>query len=102
MEFKNGVSIFKLRDNESKEAIGLPANVEYEIIESDNEEYEVTSSNSTGKIEANQIITVEFTNIKNLKPTQIPDLDPMPIPDEEANIVDTNKPINPSTIPNKE
>lgn len=26
----------------------------------------------------------------------------MPIPDEEANIVDTNKPINPSTIPNKE
>lgn len=102
MEFKNGVSIFKLRDNESKEAIGLPANVEYEIIESDNEEYQVTSSNSTGKIEANQIITVEFTNIKNLKPTQIPDLDPMPIPDEEANIVDTNKPINPSTIPNKE
>ena len=102
MEFKNGVSIFKLRDNESKEAIGLPANVEYEIIESDNEGYEVTSSNSTGKIEANQIITVEFTNIKNLKPTQIPDLDPMPIPDEEANIVDTNKPINPSTIPNKE
>lgn len=102
MEFKDGVSIFKLRDNESKEAIGLPANVEYEIIESDNEEYEVTSSNSTGKIEANQIITVEFTNIKNLKPTQIPDLDPMPIPDEEANIVDTNKPINPSTIPNKE
>lgn len=102
MEFRNGVSIFKLRDNESKEAIGLPANVEYEIIESDNEEYQVTSSNSTGKIEANQIITVEFTNIKNLKPTQIPDLDPMPIPDEEANIVDTNKPINPSTIPNKE
>ena len=43
-----------------------------------------------------------ITNIKNLKPTQIPDLDPMPIPDEEANIVDTNKPINPSTIPNKE
>lgn len=91
MEFKNGISTFTLKDNESILAIGLPINIEYTVVESDNDGYQVTSINSNGKIEANKVVSVEFTNVKNSTP----------IIDNQENIVNNNKPTNSPIISDK-
>ena len=86
------ISAFLWVDNESILAIGLPINIEYTVVESDNDEYQVTSINSNGKIEANKVVSVEFTNVKNSTP----------IIDNQENIVNNNKPTNSPIISDKE
>ncbi|WP_308780451.1 DUF5979 domain-containing protein [uncultured Clostridium sp.] len=61
MEFINGVSTFKLKHNESKQAVSLPKGITYTVTESDNEGYSVSSKNSVGNITKDNVI-VDFEN----------------------------------------
>ena len=62
--FKDGVAIFKLKHGESKKATGLPADITYSVVESDNSGYTVTATDDTGTIAADQTATAAFTNYK--------------------------------------
>ena len=62
MEFINGVSTFKLKHNESKQAVSLPKGITYTVTESDNEGYSVSSENDIGSISSEETAYVRFTN----------------------------------------
>lgn len=62
--FKDGVAIFTLKHGESKKATGLPADITYSVVESDNSGYTVTATDDTGTIAADQTATAAFTNYK--------------------------------------
>ena len=62
MEFINGVSTFTLKHNQNKLATGLPLGVNYNVIESDNEGYSVSSEKAIGSISSEETAYVRFTN----------------------------------------
>ncbi|MDY2630634.1 MAG: DUF5979 domain-containing protein [Clostridium sp.] len=62
MEFINGVSTFKLKHNESKQAVSLPKGITYTVTESDNEGYSVSSENDIGSISSEETAYVRFSN----------------------------------------
>lgn len=64
MIFEDGIAQFVLKDGDSKSAVGIPIGTKYAVEEINSDEYVVTSSNSEGKIKENEIIEVNFTNIK--------------------------------------
>lgn len=64
MIFEDGIAQFVLKDGDSKSAVGIPIGTKYAVEEINGDEYVVTSSNSEGKIKENEIIEVNFTNIK--------------------------------------
>lgn len=71
MNFKNGVSDeFTLKHGESKTAVNLPLETEYEVVETDENQdgYVTTSTGEKGKITANGK-TAEFVNTRNNMPT---------------------------------
>ena len=67
MTFTNGVASFTLTHDEAKTASGLPANIYYEVTESeDNEDYYTTvKTGNTGTISENQPQEAVFTNTRN-------------------------------------
>ncbi|MCF0142778.1 MAG: hypothetical protein HUJ75_05320, partial [Parasporobacterium sp.] len=65
---KNGDTI-TLKHNESVTILDIPIGVTYEIIESGNEGYKVTATNSKGVIETSgQIVSVSYVNDKTSTP----------------------------------
>ncbi len=62
--FTDGVATFTLKNGESKTATGLPANVSYEIVESDNDGYTVTATNDKGEIKVDETVNADFSNEK--------------------------------------
>lgn len=67
MTFTNGVASFTLKHNEMKTASGLPANIEYEVTESEeNQDYYTTDKiGNTGTITENQPQKAVFKNTRN-------------------------------------
>lgn len=64
MEFNNGVAEFTLKHGETIRADHLPENARYKVIEHNNDNYFVESSNAEGNIIKEQIVKVEFKNTK--------------------------------------
>ena len=66
MTFTNGVASFTLKHNDVKTASGLPANINYEVTESeDNQDYYTTDkTGNTGTITENQPQEAVFTNTR--------------------------------------
>lgn len=64
MTFVNGVAVFKLKHEGTAKAAGLPANITYTVVESDNEGYEVTKTGDTGTISASGPSIAAFTNTR--------------------------------------
>ena len=76
MTFQNGVATFKLKDGESKTAIGIPADVTYTVKESDNAGYTVTVNNTNntsaeGTIIAGGTATAAFNNDRPKDPDPV-------------------------------
>ena len=69
MTFVDGVTTFALKDNESKTAVNLPANLNYQIIENDNDGYTLTATRNSGTIIKNETIEATFVNHKASMPT---------------------------------
>ena len=67
--FVDGVTTFALKDNESKTAVNLPANLNYQIIENDNDGYTLTATRNSGTIIKNETIEATFVNHKASMPT---------------------------------
>lgn len=69
LNFQNGVAKFTLKHGESKSGAGLPANVTYEVTETeaDKNGYTTTSTGAGGMIEEGRTATAAFTNTKNVK-----------------------------------
>ena len=65
MNFTKGTASFTLKDGESKTAIGLPSGIRYTVTESDNDDYDVSSSNETGTIAEDKTAIVKFINNKD-------------------------------------
>lgn len=72
--FENGVSEFTLKNNETVSINGIPIGTKYTIEELDNDEYLVTSTNSSGIIKENETIESVFTNQK--KPNNKNEIEP--------------------------
>ena len=66
VEFTNGVANFTLKHNESKTASGLPANVTYQVVETEANQdgYTTTSVGEKGTIVEGEV-AASFTNAKN-------------------------------------
>ncbi len=64
--FKDGIAVFTMKNGQTVRIVNIPANAEYMITEKDTGEYSISSTNSQGKILADQVIRIEFTNTKNL------------------------------------
>lgn len=64
MNFVNGVAVFELADSESISANDLPEGINYEVVESDSDDYTVTSENAEGIIKTGEMISVVFNNHK--------------------------------------
>ena len=65
MVFTDGVSNFTLKDNESKTADGLPADLEYSVAETDTYGHSVSYDGQTGIIPLNGTAQVTITNHKS-------------------------------------
>ena len=65
MVFTDGVSNFTLKDNESKTANGLPADLEYSVAETDTYGHSVSYDGQTGIIPLNGTAQVTITNHKS-------------------------------------
>ena len=65
MKFAGGVATFRLKHGQKVEAVGLPAGVGYEVSESDNEGYTVSSTGATGRIVADSTAVASFENYKD-------------------------------------
>ena len=67
MKFTNGAATFTLKHNEKKTATGLPADISYEVTESEANQngYTTVASGANAVIGKNQTATVTFTNTKN-------------------------------------
>ena len=67
MTFTNGVASFTLKDGEVKTASGLPANIDYKVTESEENEdnYTTVINGNTGTISENQTQAAVFTNTRN-------------------------------------
>ncbi len=64
MNFVNGVAAFELTDGENISANGLPEGINYEVAESDSDDYTVTAENAEGIIRTGEMISVVFNNYK--------------------------------------
>ena len=64
MEFTNGVAEFKLKGGDSKNAEGLPTDVEYTVTETADEDFETKKIGDTGTITVEKAGSAEFTNTR--------------------------------------
>lgn len=64
MDFKDGAASFKLKHGDKITAIGLPADMTYEVSE-DAAGYTATSTGATGKIKTGETVTAAFHNYKD-------------------------------------
>ncbi len=62
MTFKDGIATITLKHGESKVAKGLPANINYEVEEKEDKDFDITSTEDKGNIIENSNIQVLFTN----------------------------------------
>ena len=66
VEFVSGIATFTLKDGESVNVTGLPADVTYTVIEDSYAEYLTTSTGATGIIEDSKTAEAVFTNHYNV------------------------------------
>ena len=65
MTFKDGITSFTLKHGETKTSYGLPVGVDYTVTESDNAGYAITSTGSTGTVQAGQTAQAQFINYRD-------------------------------------
>lgn len=104
MNFKDGVSVFKLKDGETTTASGLQIDISYKVEETDNDGYTVTKTGDTGVIEMGKTAKALFTNTKKstpITPVDPPttDLDPEKPTKPEEPITDPEVPTTEPTTP---
>lgn len=103
MTFVNGVATFTLKHNEKKTANGLPADIAYEVTETEANQdgYTTTAANASGRIVKDQTITAAFVNAKNLpdKPTEPPTPDEPTVPPTPDKPTTPDKPETPTEPP---
>ena len=71
MNFTDGTALLTLKHNEKKTAIGLPADVHYEVTEAEANQngYTTTAENASGIIVKDTTVVASFTNNKNSNPS---------------------------------